>query len=261
MSLHDPRERSRRGSELQSAVLAQPECEPATLFESSWRDFVYAEVWSRPGLERRARYLVAIAGAASAGGPPPVLEGYLRGALESGELTLDELREGALQVAVYAGWSAGALLDECLTRVASARKPRASSYAPLSAEPGDAAARIVSARAVFERVARTPSPPPFSPYIEAGVLGLAFGELWTRAALDQRARRWLTLTCVAHSAAQMPIRSHSYSTLASGDATREELHEFVLQLAVHAGWPRAAVIHGAILEMAERVAKGLPFEG
>jgi 4-carboxymuconolactone decarboxylase len=235
--------------------------EPATLLECSWRDFVDAEVWSRPGLDRRSRFLVAVAGAACAGGPPRVLEEYLRGALESGELTLDELREGALQVAVYAGWCAGALLDECLTRVARALKLPASSHAPLCAQPRDPAARIASARAVFERVARMPSPPPFSPYIEAGVLGFVFGELWTRPALDQRARRWITLTCVAYSAAQMPIRSHSYSTLASGDATREELHEFVLQLAVHAGWPKAAVIHGAILEMAERVAKGLPFEG
>ena len=152
------------------------------------------------------------------------------------------------------------LLDEWVTRVAGALKLPASSHAPIRAEPWEPELRIAEARAVFERVACTPSPPPFSAYIEVGVLNFVFGELWPRAALDQRARRWLTLSCVAHSGAELPIRSHCYSTLASGDATRDELLEFALQLAVHAGWPKGAVLQRAILEMAERVAKGLPFE-
>lgn len=260
MSLRDPRERSQRGSVQQSAVLAQPAGEPATLFEASWRDFVYSEVWSRPGLDRRARFLVALAGTACAGGPAHVLEGYVRGALLNRELTAAELREGALQVAVYGGWSAGALLDECATRVFRALKLPAPTYAPLCAEPWEPAERIAEARALFERFACTPSPSPFTAYLEVGVLEFVFGELWPRTALDQRARRWLTITCVAHSAAVQPIRSHCYSTLASGDATREELHELVLQFGIHAGWPKAAVLHGAVLEMADRVAKGLPFE-
>lgn len=234
--------------------------EPATLFEASWRDFVDAGVWSRPGLDRRARFLIAVAGAACAGGPSRVLEGYVRGALESGELTLAELREGALQVAVYGGWSAGALLDECVTRVAGALDLPPSSDAPIRAEPSALAERMARARAVFERVACMPGPvPPTTPYNDVGVLGFVFGALWTRPGLDQRARRWLTITCVAHSGADFPIRTHSYSTLASGDATREELLEFVLQFAIHAGWPKGAVLQAAILAMGDRVAKGLPF--
>ena len=259
MSPHDPRERSRRGSELRSAVLAQPVDEPATLFESSWRDFVYAEVWSRPGLDRRARYLVAIAGAACAG-EPARLDAYVRGALENRQLTPVELRESALQVAVYAGWSAGALLDECVTRVFGALGLPDPGCEPIRAERSDPAARIAEARAVFERVACTPSPPPFTPYLEAGVLHFVFGELWPRTGLDSRARRWLTLTCVGHGGAERPLRSHCYSALASGDVTREELLECVLQFAIHAGWPKGAVMQGVILQQAERVAKGLPFE-
>ena len=234
--------------------------EPRTRFEASWRDFVDAEVWSRPGLDLRARRLVAIAGAACAGGPAHVLEGYLRDALADRALTLAELREGALQVAVYGGWSAGALLDECATRVAAALRLPSAEFEPIRGEIPEPAARIAEARAVFERIACTPSPPPFAPYIEVGVLDFVFGALWTRPALDQRARRWLTITCVAHSGVDLPIRSHCYSTLASGDATREELLEFVLQFAVHAGWPKGAVLQSAILAMADRVARGLPFE-
>jgi 4-carboxymuconolactone decarboxylase len=48
--------------------------------------------------------------------------------------------------------------------------------------------------------------------------------------------------------------------MASGNASREEMFEFVLQYAVHAGWPRASVMQGAVIEQAQRVEKGLPFE-
>src|SRR5262249_38493380 len=152
----DPRERSRRGRAEQEAVLARETGEPATLLETSWRDFVYAEIWRRPGLDRRARYLVAIAGASCAGGPAHVIDGYVRGALVNRGLTPVELSEGALQVAVYGGWSAGVLLDESVTRMLGALELPAPGFAPLRAEPRELAVRIAEARAVFERVARTP---------------------------------------------------------------------------------------------------------
>ena len=49
-----------------------------------------------------------------------MLDGYVRGALKLGELTLAELREAALHLAVYAGWSRGVALDTAVTRVAEA---------------------------------------------------------------------------------------------------------------------------------------------
>ena len=39
-----------------------------------------------------------------------------------------------------------------------------------------------------------------------------------------------------------------------------EMQEFVLQYAVDGGWPKASVMQAAVLEMAERVTKGLPYE-
>lgn len=78
--------------------------------------------------------------------------------------------------------------------------------------------------------------------------------------LDQRSRRWITLVGVAESAAVIPIRSHIYAAMASGNCPAEEMQEFVLQYAIHAGWPKGSVIQGAVLEMAKRVAAGLPFE-
>jgi len=103
-------------------------------------------------------------------------------------------------------------------------------------------------------------PPPHTAYFEAGILNFVFGEMWNRPGLDQRSRRWLTLVGVGFSSTSTPIRSHVWSAMASGNATEDEMYEFVLQYAVHAGWPRASVMQGAVIEQGKRVAQGLKFE-
>jgi 4-carboxymuconolactone decarboxylase len=119
MSLLDPAQRTRTGVHQQTELLGAPAPEPKTLLEASWRDYVFAEVWTRADLDRRSRFLISIASAACEGGRPDVLDGYVRGALKLGELTLIELREAALQLAVYAGWSRGVALDTAVTRAAN----------------------------------------------------------------------------------------------------------------------------------------------
>ena len=91
MSLLDPAERTLRGAKAQADLLAVPAAEPGTLFESSWRDYIFAEVWTRPGLDLRSRYLIAMASAATVG-DRAATEAYVRGALVKGEATLAELR-------------------------------------------------------------------------------------------------------------------------------------------------------------------------
>ena len=120
MSPLDPSERARVGKQQQEQLLGAPAPEPRTLFESSWRDYVFAEVWTRPGLDRRSRYFISISSAVCEGGRPDVVDGYVRGALNLGEITLSELREAALQLAVYGGWSRGMAFDTAVTRVAVA---------------------------------------------------------------------------------------------------------------------------------------------
>ena len=50
--LLDPAERSARGAALRADITGQTDT-PADLWDESWRDFIFAEVWSRPGLDRR----------------------------------------------------------------------------------------------------------------------------------------------------------------------------------------------------------------
>ncbi|GIX29680.1 MAG: hypothetical protein KatS3mg124_0152 [Porticoccaceae bacterium] len=111
----------------------------------------------------------------------------------------------------------------------------------------------------FEEVMTFPAPPPVTPYYAAGILDFVFGELWQRPELDRRGRRWVTLVGVADSSARIPIRTHLYAALATGDASEAELGEFVLQYAVHGGWPRASALQAEALDVARLVREGKPY--
>ena len=260
MTLLDAAERSARGAKLQAELTGgAPAPAPATLLEASWRDYVYAEVWARPGLDLRSRFLISMSSAAAAG-DESATAAYVRGALTRKELVLSELREAVLHTAVYAGWSTGGVLDEAVTRVAAEQGLGAAEYAPIRAASWDPKVRLDEGRDSFLHNMKFGGPPPQTAFFEGGILNFVFGEMWSRPGLDQRARRWLTLVGVGNSSSSTPIRSHAWSAMASGNASREEMYEFVLQYAIHAGWPRASVMQSAVLEQAPRVDKGLPFE-
>lgn len=102
--------------------------------------------------------------------------------------------------------------------------------------------RRAVARAEYERIMTTESPDPSGAYLEAGVIGYVFGEMWRRGVLTPRDRRWITLTCVGAAGAITPIETHVYAALKSGDITYPEFDEFVLHFATQAGWPKASVM-------------------
>ena len=258
--LLDARERSDRGLRNQSELLGAPAREPTTLLEASWRDYIFAEVWNRPGLDRRSRFLIAIAGSSCEGMAPEVIEAYVRGALTLGELTQEELREAALHLAVYGGWSRGTAMDAAISRACHALGKPLAQVPPVRAEAWDQQQRLAEGAANFRSTMIFPAPPPVTPYFEGGILSFVFGEMWMRPGLDQRSRRWVTLVGVANSASTVPIRTHTYAAMASGNATLPEMQEFVLQYAIHGGWPRASVMQAVVIEMGDRVTKGLPYE-
>lgn len=261
MSLLDPQARSERGRQEQARILATAPTEPATLYESSWRDYVFAEIWTRPGMALRDRYLVTLASAATADTPTELLDGYVRGALVNRELSLPELREVAAHLAIYGGWSRGAVLDAAITRVAGALDMAEDACEPIRAAAWDPQQRLADGAAGFENVMTFGGPPPVSAYFEGGILNYVFGEVWERPGLDQRSRRWVTLVGVADSSADVPIRTHIYGAMASGNASYQEMDEFVLQYAVHSGWPRASFVQGVVFEMAEKLKNGLTWDG
>src|SRR3974390_791341 len=146
----DPAERTRVGAKNQSDLLGAPAPMPRTLLEASWRDYVFAEVWTRAGLDRRSRFLISIASAACEDARADVLQGYIRGALTLGELTLIELREAVLHFAVYGGWSRATGLEAAVTRVANELGLPPADYAPIQAQPWDPKQRLAEGSANFK---------------------------------------------------------------------------------------------------------------
>jgi 4-carboxymuconolactone decarboxylase len=260
MAMNDPALRTRAGIQTQRDIFGEPPAEPATLLQSTWRDYIFAEVWTRPGLDRRSRLMIAMAGAAMSAGSDRPLKGYIRGALSLQEFAIAELREAAVQIGVYGGFSRAVAFDEALDSVVRQLGVKDAAFRPLRETPWDVETRHKEGKASYEKVMVSPAPPPEGAFYEGGILNFVFCEMWTRAELDQRARRWITLVGVANSAARTPIRSHVYGAMASGDANKAEMLEFVLQYALHSGWPMASVVQAAVLEQAPRVEKGLPFE-
>jgi 4-carboxymuconolactone decarboxylase len=68
-------------------------------------DFVFGDVYSRPGLSVRERQLVTVASLTTLGHAQPQLRSHLHGSLNVG-VTRREIRETIAQLAVYAGFPA-----------------------------------------------------------------------------------------------------------------------------------------------------------
>ncbi len=83
------------------------EMQPEDAYQAFTVDNVFGEVWTRPGLTRKERRWIAIT-LASASGQAGAYVYHLRAALESGDITRDELMEWIVQFAHYAGWPASA---------------------------------------------------------------------------------------------------------------------------------------------------------
>lgn len=260
MALNDPETRRATGLATEAQATGRAPREPATLLEESWRDFVWAEVWTRPGLPPRPRHIVAMTSAATCGLEESQIDDFVRGALVAEHLTLSELREAALHLAVYAGWGNGGRLDRAVTRVAGELGLAPVTLPPLCPEPWDPQVRNDRGHHAFAKVMTFPPGPPTSPYLQ-GINNFVFGEMWWRPGLDEPSRRWITLVGVCESAAEIPIRSHIHAAMASGNCTAEEMLEFVLQYGTHAGWPKASRINAVVQEMIGKVAKGLAWNG
>jgi 4-carboxymuconolactone decarboxylase len=96
--------RAARGRETFESVLgfALPDGDGTPMMQAA-RDFVFAEVWNRPGLDRRARRWITLS-AVTAAGASTAMRTYAKAALDSGDITMAELREFVLHFAVFQGF-------------------------------------------------------------------------------------------------------------------------------------------------------------
>jgi 4-carboxymuconolactone decarboxylase len=115
--------------------------------------------------------------------------------------------------------------------------------------------RQADAVAQYEHIMTTPAPPAMGAYVDAGVIGFVFGEMWRRGVLTPRDRRWVTLACVGVAGAPVPMETHTYAALNSGDVTNEEIDEFLLFFGTQTGWPRGSAMNQWILTAMTKIAQ------
>ena len=254
----DATERRQRGLALYLEIMAVEPPVPATPRAATLIDFVFAEIWSRPGIGIRDRRLIALTCAAGADAHTAVAE-HLYAALKTGQFTVDELDEFVLHFAVYCGWpkaeTVEKILDDQLTRVAAEGDVLGTrvSPQPLSSAPAEQELRKQGGEQEFRDVNCRQAPPRGVPYYDNGILNFVFGEMWKRPGLSRRDRRWITLASVGLDDTVGPIQSHVYAAMKSGDIDYDEMRELVLQFAAHSGWPKAQFVQQSVDEMYERI--------
>jgi 4-carboxymuconolactone decarboxylase len=238
---------------LQDLFGAAPQTRPTPLTNSK-RDFVAAEVWTRDGLTLQGRWLTALSCVGQASNAAEN-DKYVYGALQSKALSLAEMREFVLHFAVYCGWSKAEVLDEAVSRAADRLGLTEPDEPPaLVLEPKSE--RQARGAACWVDVMTFPAPPPAEPYTDAGILNFVFGEMWDRPGLSRKGRRFVTLACVGLNDGEIPIKSHVWAAMNSGDVSLEEMHEFILHYALYAGWPKGSVMLGVTRDVAQRLAEG-----
>ncbi|MEZ0357888.1 carboxymuconolactone decarboxylase family protein [Mycobacterium sp. SA01] len=252
----DRRERGRRAFADVMTFAAPQDDSPAA---TGLIDFVYGEVWSRPALSRRDRRFVTLACVAAADAEAP-LRDHVYAALNSGDISITEMREAVLHFAVYAGWPKASwfnqVVDEQWERIHRARghaPPPPDPLLPLIT-PSDPEIRLVVGEQSFKEINCIPfAPIRDNPYSGAGILNFVFGEMWLRPGLGMKERRLITVACVAFQDAVIPILSHVYAALKSRDLSFAEMDELALHFAAYYGWPKASHLNQAIGEQQQRV--------
>jgi 4-carboxymuconolactone decarboxylase len=89
--------------------------EPASLAGLS-AQHIFGDLWERPALSRRERRLITLAVLAVLGQDRLHAPLHIKAALDSGDLSEDELRETAVQIAYYAGWPLATSFDAAVDR-------------------------------------------------------------------------------------------------------------------------------------------------
>ena len=229
-------------------VMTVEPTQPATPFEVATRDFVFGEVWRRPGLSRRDRRWVTLTCVAAADSPEPI-DAQVYAALNSGDIELEAMLEFVLHFAVYCGWPKASHLEGVILRQwARIQQEHGLEVAPLplldndALGPNDWEQRLERGVKEFIDVNLMPSPQPQTPYRHAGILNFVFGHVWQRPGLTRHERRIITVACVALDDSPMPLKSHVTSALHSGDISKEEMDEIVLQFSAYYGFAKGEAL-------------------
>lgn len=122
--------RTERGRRVWREVMVSEPPPPITPYKTHGIvDFVFSEMWSRPGLTRKERRWITLTAVGAMGQIHPI-RSHIRAAVESGDCTIEEIQEFILHFAVYCGWPLASYLESTALELAREMADKASSAAP-----------------------------------------------------------------------------------------------------------------------------------
>lgn len=225
-------------------------------------DFVFGDVWSRPGISRRDRSLVVISILAALNVTTP-LKTYVKAAINNG-LTPEEIREVMTHMCGYAGFpralEAMRVANEVLAEIGHA--PKDDKLPP--AERLSLMERRKRAGPGLDRVTGGTlfgNPGTALPALEKGLgpigayaLDFVFGEIWERTQLSKRDRSFLVVSVLGALGRTDELKIHIPGAFRHG-LSKEEVQEIIVTLAAYAGFPFAVeathVLHDHLAQVAK----------
>lgn len=217
---------------IQARGIAPAEVQSVTpALERYTQEFLYADVWNRPGLSKRDRSLVTIA-LMIARDQTEGLSYYLNQALENG-VNPGELSETITHLAYYAGWESAFGAVRAAKEVFAQRHIKPEQLPPAFDRllPIDEAAEKQRASSVEQNFGVV------APGVVHYTTEALFQELWRRPGLAPRDRSLITVSALIGSGQTAQITYHLNRAMDSG-LTQEQASEMLTQLAFYAGWPK-----------------------
>ncbi|GGT89918.1 carboxymuconolactone decarboxylase family protein [Streptomyces violascens] len=203
--------------------------------------FGYGDVVSRPGLTLRQRQIATVGALAALGNAAPQLRFHIDGALNVG-VSPAEIVEILIHTAVYAGFPAALNGIGVAREVFEARPDAAATPVDTEPLPGDRYERGLAKLAEVDGHAGdqvVASLRDIAPDLARYIVEFAFGDIYSRSALDLKSRELATIAmCTALGTAAPQLRVHIHGFLNVG-GTREEVVEVITQMAGYAGFPAA----------------------
>jgi 4-carboxymuconolactone decarboxylase len=109
-------ERKRKAAENYRRVNFTEPSENPTPISAAAMEFVFGTLWDAPGLSWRERRLISLCCTAINAQVMP-LEMHVRGALKSGDFTVEDLQALSVHLAAYAGFPVGTAIEMALRKV------------------------------------------------------------------------------------------------------------------------------------------------
>jgi 4-carboxymuconolactone decarboxylase len=110
-----PAERTALGKQTFAEVMTfPPPADGSPVTGCGLIDFVFGEMWPRPGLGLKERRLITVACVAFQDAATPIAS-HVWAALKSGDISFEEMDELALHFAAYCGWPKGSYLNQVIS--------------------------------------------------------------------------------------------------------------------------------------------------